>query len=103
MLSKQDVSVLVQESLKGLNEEKEDNKKIPVSEDTVLLGTGTLLDSLDFIVIITDIEERIFAATGQDYQLSMDLDSPEESNPFRNIGTLSEHIAAELKSGTSQG
>ena len=97
MLSKQDVSNIVQESLKVLNQEKEEGKKIPVGDDTVILGGGTLLDSLDFIVIITDVEERLFASTGQNIQLVVDLDSPEESNPFRNVGTLSEHIAEMLK------
>lgn len=99
MLSKQDVSNLVQESLKGLNQEKEEGNKIPVANDTVILGSGTLLDSLDFIVIITDIEERLFASTGQSIQLVVDLDSPEESNPFRNVDTLSEHITEMLKPG----
>jgi len=99
MLSKQEVSNIVQESLKVLNQEKEEGKKIPIADDTVILGSGTLLDSLDFIVIITDVEERLFASTGQNIQLVVDLDSPEESNPFRDVGTLSEHIAKMLKPG----
>lgn len=99
MLSKHDVSVLVQESIKGLNQEKEEGKKIPVANDTVLLGSGTLLDSLDFIVIITDIEERLYASTGQSIQLVVGLDAPEESNPFRNVESLSEHITAMLRPG----
>lgn len=99
MLSTHDVSVLIQESIKGLNTEKEEGKKIPAADDTVLLGSGTLLDSLDFIMIVTDIEERLFASTGQTIQLAVDLDAPEDSNPFRNVGALSEHIAAMLTSG----
>jgi len=99
MLSKQDVSVLVQQSIDGLNEEKGEGKKIPVADDTVLLGSGTMLDSLDFIVIVTDIEERLFASTGQTIHLAIDLDAPEDSNPFRDVGVLSEHIATMLTSG----
>ena len=96
MLSKHDVSVLVQESIKGLNQEKEEGKEIPVANDTVLLGRGSLLDSLDFIVIITDVEERLYASTGQNLRLVVELDVPEEANPFRDVGTLSEHITAML-------
>ena len=99
MMAKPQVISLVQESLVALNQEKAENKKIPVANDTVLLGSGTLLDSLDFIVIITDIEERLYASTGQNIQLAVDLETPEDSNPFRDVGTLSEHIASMLKAG----
>jgi len=96
MVTKQEISALIQESIKALNEEKAEDKKIPVSDDTRLLGSGTLMDSLDFIVVITSIEERVLASTGQNVELDVDLDTPEESNPYRDVGTLSAHIATML-------
>lgn len=98
MLSKQQVKDLVRDSLIALNVEKKDDQKIPVSDDTILLGRGTLLDSLDLVFVVTDIEERLHALTGQEIQLATDLQSFDEDHPFRTAATLSEHIATVLQS-----
>lgn len=101
MLPMQQIKDLVRESLITLNEEKKEDQKIPVCDDTVLLGSGTLLDSLDFIVLVTNIEERLHTLTGREIQLVADLPSSQEDNPFRTIGTLSRHIATIMQSEQS--
>ena len=98
MLSKQQAKDLVRDSIIAINEEKEEGQKIPVSDDTILLGSGTLLDSLNIVVLITDIEERLHALTGRELQITEDMMSFEGDNPFRTVATLSEHIATILQS-----
>lgn len=98
MLSTQQVKDLVLDSIVAVNEEKQGDDKIPVSPDTVLLGSGSLLDSLDFILLVTNLEERLHSHTGRDIELSSGLQSFNDQNPFRTVATLSEHIATNLQS-----
>ena len=103
MLSQQQVKDLIRDSLIALNDEKKDGHKIPISGDTVLLGSGTLLDSLDFVLVVTYIEERLHTLTGQEIQIGADLQEFNEDNPFRTTATLSDHIAAILQSEQPDG
>ena len=102
-LSKRQIENLVLGSLRLLNEEKQDDKKIPVASGTVLLGTGTQLDSLDFVVVITDIEERLQNAIGSEFELAVEMQSEDGSNPFRSVESLCEHIAAILEQESASG
>ena len=99
MLSKQQASDLVLESLVALNLEKDEGEKIPVAADTVLLGMGAGLDSLDLIFVITNIEDRLYDLEHREIQLAGDSKAFEGKHPFRTVTTLGEHIAAILKSG----
>ncbi|MDA2933356.1 hypothetical protein MYX82_03325 [Acidobacteria bacterium AH-259-D05] len=101
MLSKQQVKDLVRESLIMLNEEKKEDQKIPVADDTALLGSGTLLDSVDFIVIVINIEERLQALTGHEIQLTADLRLLHEDSPSLTVAVLSEHIVTILQTEQS--
>jgi acyl carrier protein len=99
MLTSAQIKDVLRDSLVRLNEEKAEGQKIPISDATVLLGTGTLLDSLDFVVIVTDIEDQLQALTGQVIPLGTDMQAFDDSNPFRTVATLKEHIGMLLSSG----
>ena len=101
MLSMQQIRGIVNDSLNAINEEKAEGSKIPISDDTVLLGTGTLLDSLDFVLLVTNVEEGLQNLTGQEVAIGADLQSFEEENPFRTVATLSNHIETILQLGQS--
>ena len=98
MLSKQQASDLVLESLVALNLEKDEGEKIPVSIDTVLLGTGTSLDSLDLIFVITNIEDRLYDLADREVQLAAEATVFEGDHAFRTVATLGEHIVAIMQS-----
>ena len=92
MLSNQEVQDLVRASIVSVNEEKLGGEQIPTGEDTVLIGSGTVLDSLDFILLVTNIEERLYASTKRQYQLVQDMGAFDNNNPFRTVASLSDHI-----------
>ena len=92
MVSTQQSKDMVMESLAALNEEKADDEKIPISGETVLMGDGANLDSLDLINLIIDLEDRLYAATEQHVQLSVDNESFEDDHPFRTASALIDHI-----------
>lgn len=98
MLSKQQASDLILESLVALNQEKEENSKIPVAYDTVLLGKGSELDSLDLIFVITNIEDRLHDLANREIQLAGEANVFDGDHPFRTVETLGEHIAVLLES-----
>ena len=97
MLSVDEVRKIIIDSLDALNEEKEASALIQVTHDTILLGSGSQLDSLDFILLVTDLEERLHSATGREIEVAAPLESFEDQNPFRSVSTLSEHIASNLQ------
>ena len=97
MLSADQVKEIILESLGALNEEKKPDELIRVAHDTVLLGSGSQLDSLDFILLVTDVEERLHTATGQEVEVAAPLESFADQNPFSSVTSLSEHIATNLQ------
>jgi len=92
MLNKSQILDLIKESLMAVNDEKKLGEKIPVSNDTILIGKGTLLDSLDFILLITNVEERVSIAANKDIHVSTDIEVFQEDNPFNTMETLVDHI-----------
>ena len=101
MLTNEQIKGLLRDSLVRLNDEKAEGQKIPIADDTVLLGTGTVLDSLDFVEIVTEIEEQLHALTGKAIPLGTDMQAFDDDNPFRTIATLEAHIAILLNSESS--
>lgn len=92
MLTKEEVQNIIRDSIIAINEEKQGGEQISVAEDTVLMGSGTVLDSLDFILLVTNIEERLYASTKQQIQLVDDMGAFDYNNPFRTAASLSDHI-----------
>lgn len=60
---------LIEESLDSLARSGLLESKIAVSGQTVLLGSGSELDSMGFVTFITDVEDRIQRQTGQELYL----------------------------------
>ncbi|GAC1658491.1 MAG: hypothetical protein NVS4B13_01560 [Candidatus Elarobacter sp.] len=66
MLEKDAIISLLRESIESLRRSGIIEVDIDVQPETVLLGTGSSLDSMGFVTFVTDVEERLNAATGKD-------------------------------------
>lgn len=83
MIETKDAVRLIEESLAGLARTGLLDAAIAVSPDTVLLGSGSELDSMAFVTFVTDLEDRIQQRTGGDYYLVLNeiaqfnIDRPE--------------------------
>ena len=100
-LKRTEASDLIQQCLIALNAERAVDEQIAIREDTPLLGGESQLDSLAFVSLVGDLEERLHQATGQDIVLVGELD-PDGDHPFRNVSTLTDRIvemATRLTSG----
>lgn len=94
MLTREEVQNIIRDSIVAINEEKKGGEQISIAENTVLMGSGTTLDSLDFILLITNIEERLHASTKQQIQLVQDMEAFDNNNPFRTTASLTDHIVS---------
>jgi hypothetical protein len=66
--------------------------------ETVILGTGSELDSISFVTFITEVEDRIQLETGKEFYLVLnEIDAFNINNPNLTIGGLSDYISATLK------
>jgi acyl carrier protein len=83
-LKRTEVSDLIQQCLIALNAERAEDEQIA-------LGGESQLDSLSFVALVGDLEERLYDATGQDIVLVGELDSSGDQ-PFRSVSTLTDRI-----------
>ncbi len=89
---KDQIREILKESVDELNEQLDDEKKILFSEDVRLIGKKSLLDSMDFVTLITIIEERISDQMDRDIRIVSDKAFSMERSPFYSIGTLIDYV-----------
>jgi acyl carrier protein len=66
MLEKDAIVGLLRESIDSLRRSGIIEADIDVQPQTVLLGSGSSLDSMGFVTFVTDVEERLNRETGKD-------------------------------------
>src|SRR5882757_10802755 len=67
------------------------------SLDAPLYGAGGKLESLDFVTLIMEVEEKINAEFGTDITIADDNLLSKEKSPFSTLGTLKEYLHDLLK------
>jgi hypothetical protein len=84
---------LMQESFDSLLRSEILEAAIVVTSDTVILGTGSFLNSLGFVTFISDMEERVSAVTGQEqYLVLTEIHEFNADQAFLSAGTLARYI-----------
>jgi acyl carrier protein len=90
---KEEVVELIQDSLNSLQRTGLIEQSIVVQDETVLLGTGSPLDSVAFVTLITDLEDRLTRETGQDIFLILgDIHDFNMSEFSLNVKVLAQYI-----------
>ena len=92
MFSRPSAVQMIEESIAEINESRDAAQRIPVSEDLVIFGTGSPLDSLDFVNLVAMLEERIEAETGKVVTLTDSMFEPEGGQPFRSVASLANYL-----------
>ena len=88
----QKIEKIIVEALVELNEELEnENLNNPTSETKLYGGSGAL-DSLAFVSLITDLEERISDEFEKDIILADEKAMSQRTSPFRSVETLTNYI-----------
>ena len=68
-MSEERVLAMIQETIDGLYKSALIPAAVKVNVDTVLLGTGSPLDSLAFVTFIADLEDRLTRESGREVSL----------------------------------
>lgn len=84
---------LIQESIRGLRRAGLLDRELVIDESTVLLGMGSELDSVAFVTLISDLEERLSRETGKDLFLVLDeLHEFNGEDPSLTVRTLAPYL-----------
>lgn len=84
---------LIQESIHGLRRAGLLDHELVVDPSTVLLGMGSELDSVAFVTLISDLEERLSRETGEDLFLVLDdLHEFNGENPSLTVRSLAPYL-----------
>ena len=89
---KSEISKIVLEKLNDLNSTLPSNEQFLVSDQTILFGMGSCIDSLSLVSIIVDLEMLFSTEHGHDISLTDDRAMAREKSPFTNITTLVDYI-----------
>jgi acyl carrier protein len=65
-----------------------------IGEDTVLVGTDPVLDSLGVVQLIVEVEQRVEQSHNVSVTLANDKAMSARNSPFRTVGVLADHVVA---------
>lgn len=74
-----------------------------VTEDTVIVGPGAALDSVEVVALIVNIEQTLELDHGVSVTLASDKAMSQRSSPFRTVAVLADHILATIAESGSEG
>jgi len=95
-MTNNEIQQIIFNAIEMANNAREEDKQIPVSEDTELYGTSGQLDSMGLVAFLVDIEESF-----QDNEINITLSDEramsQSHSPFRNVQSLTDYIATLIK------
>jgi acyl carrier protein len=80
-----------------LNQQLPAGVHVEKSLDAPLYGSSGKLESLDFVTLIMEVEEKLNAEFGTDITIADDNLLSKEKSPFSTLGTLIEYLQELLK------
>ena len=72
-----------------------------LGEDTVLVGSEPVLDSLGVVQLIVEVEQRVEQEHNISVTLANDKAMSARNSPFRTIGVLADHVIATAQEASS--
>jgi len=91
------ISKAVYAAVDDLNQQLPAGVQIEKSLDAPLYGASGKLESLDFVTLIMEVEEKINAEFGTDITIADENLLSKEKSPFSTLGTLIEYLQEILK------
>jgi hypothetical protein len=94
MLSKNDIIPLIQKSLDGLFEASMLNEKVLVVDEAPLFGGSSNIDSMCFVALMTDIEDKLCESTGKNiFVVLSDIEELYPDSPVLTAGMLANYLS----------
>jgi len=92
MESTDQIMAAIYSAVDEINQTLPPENHIPKSEDTVLMGPQSAIDSLGVVLLIVAIEQKVSRALGRTVVLTNNMLVSAEENPFKTLGALRKHI-----------
>ena len=90
---------LIQESFDSLFKSGMIDKEIMIDTNTPILGKDSVLDSIGFITLFSDIEDRINQKTEVEIYLVLDeMTSFNINNPYLSAGIIAHYLVDKVNS-----
>lgn len=74
--------------MEELNEERASELRLPLSQDTVIFGSNSNLDSLGLVNLIVGVEQGILEKLGLEIIIANEKAMSRKRSPFRTVGSL---------------
>ena len=87
------IDEIIKEAVEELNEQKEPANQLNYSPETRLIGKHAEIDSMEFVTLISIIEELISDEFDRSIRSVSDKAFSRERSPFYSIGTLTDFVA----------
>jgi acyl carrier protein len=91
------VRLIVFEALSELNKYRSSELPIVISDEVILYGSGSPLDSLDLVSIITDVEEKIQDELDLKLSLTDDFALAAQPSPYDSVKNLIDFVVKNVK------
>src|SRR5438445_13428872 len=101
MASDDRIARAVYAAVDDLNEQLPSGVHVDKALDAPLYGSTGKLESLDFVTLIMEVEEKINAEFGTDITIADENLLSKQKSPFSTLGTLIEYLDETLKQDSS--
>lgn len=92
-----EIQNIIKDAVEELNEQLETEKKIEFNPEIRLIGKQSSIESMDFVTLVTIIEELISDRLNKDIRIVSDKAFSRERSPFHSIGTLTDFVIELVK------
>lgn len=97
MISYEDAIQLIQESYDSMYRSGMINTKVTITDDTQILGNSPVLDSLGFVTLFTDLEDRIERKTNKEIYLVLDeIIDFDINSPYLSARMITNYIVEKI-------
>lgn len=87
---KEKITNIMREAIEELNEQMEE--KLVYSEELRLIGKSAVVDSMEFVTLVSIIEEYVMDELDLDIHIVSDKAFSRERSPFYSVATLIDFI-----------
>lgn len=92
---------IIFESIEEINSQLTEDRQIQKSDDAVLYGQKSVLDSLGLVNLIVDIEQRFHDKTEITINLADEKALSQKNSPYLTVKSLSDYISQLLNDNIS--
>lgn len=93
MMTNEEALKIIQVCFDNLFDSGMIDEKVPVSEETIIIGNGSKLDSISFVTMITDLEEKLSEKSSKDvFFVLNDIQDFNIDNPFVSASIFAQYM-----------